>query len=187
MQHTTANGRGEKEPLHQETLRLIELDRAHTLLLHIEAILGWDQETYMPSRAIEERAAQLAMIEGIAHQKAIDPEIGELLTVLEGCHDLSDDEHAYVRVMRRDYDRETKLPEDFVVEYARAASLAQAAWAEARKRKRFAAFKPHLARMIDYNKQRAAFLNPTAKPYDVLLDLFEPGSTQASVTDVFIR
>ncbi|HBE46052.1 MAG TPA: carboxypeptidase, partial [Spirochaetaceae bacterium] len=163
--------------MHKETARLLELDREHSLVMHIGAILGWDQETYMPPKAIEERSSQLALLEGLAHQKAVNPEIGELLAALEAKSDLSEDEKAYVRVVRRDYDRETKLPEAFVTEYAKEASLSQAAWADAKKNNDFAAFKPHLSRMVELNKKRAHYLNPNAKPYDVLLDLFEPGST----------
>lgn len=171
--------------MHKETARLIELDRAHTLVAHIGAVLSWDQETYMPPRAIEERSDQLALIEGLAHQKAVDPEIGELLAALEAKDDLDPVEKAYVRVMRREYDRETKFPEAFVTEYAKAASMSQAAWAEARKNNDFASFAPHLERMIQLNREKASYLNPLARPYDVLLDLFEPGSTRASVAKVF--
>jgi carboxypeptidase Taq len=173
--------------MHIETARLLELDREHSLVMHIGAILGWDQETYMPPKAIEERSSQLALLEGLAHQKAVNPEIGELLAALEAKSDLSEDEKAYVRVVRRDYDRETKLSEAFVTEYAKEASLSQAAWADAKKNNDFAAFKPHLSRMVELNKKRAHYLNPNAKPYDVLLDLFEPGSTQESVAAVFAK
>lgn len=173
--------------MHKETARLLELDREHSLVMHIGAILGWDQETYMPPKAIEERSSQLALLEGLAHQKAVNPEIGELLAALEAKSDLSEDEKAYVRVVRRDYDRETKLSEAFVTEYAKEASLSQAAWADAKKNNDFAAFKPHLSRMVELNKKRAHYLNPNAKPYDVLLDLFEPGSTQESVAAVFAK
>ena len=69
--------------MQKETARLIELDREHTLMSHIGAVLGWDQETYMPSKAIEERASQIALLEGLAHQKAVNPEIDELLATLE--------------------------------------------------------------------------------------------------------
>jgi len=173
--------------MHKETARLIELDREHSLVVHIGAILGWDQETYMPRKAIEERASQFALLEGIAHQKAVNPEIGELLAALEAKSDLSEDERAYARVVRRDYERETKLPESFVTEYAKAASISQATWAEAKKNNDFRAFEPHLARMVELNRKRAEYLNPNAKPYDVLLDLYEPGSTQTSVAAVFSK
>lgn len=171
--------------MQKETARLIELDREHTLMSHISAVLGWDQETYMPSKAIQERASQLALFEGLAHQKAVNPEIGELLATLEAKHDLSPDEKAYIRKVRRDYDIETKLPEAFVTEYARSTSIAQVKWAEAKKDNDFKAFESHLEKIVGLSRELAGYLNPNARPYDVLLDLYEPGSTQESIAAVF--
>ena len=139
----------------------------------------------MPSKAIQERASQLALFEGLAHQKAVNPEIGELLATLEAKHDLSLDEKAYIRKMRRDYDIETKLPEAFVTEYAKSTSIAQAKWAEAKKDNDFKAFEPHLEKIVALSQELAGYLNPNARPYDVLLDLYEPGSTQESIAAVF--
>ncbi len=84
--------------MRDEMKRLIELDRERTLFSHIGALLGWDQETYLPERGVEERAEQLALIEGMAHEKAVRPEIGDLLEALEADKDLEDVEKAYLRV-----------------------------------------------------------------------------------------
>jgi len=164
---------------------LIELDREHSLLSHIGAALGWDQETYLPERGVEERAAQIAYVEGLAHEKAVTPEIGRILDNMEADEKIEALEKAYVRVMRREYDKATKLPSGLVTEMARQTSLSQAAWVQARKDKDFASFAPHLQTMIDLNLEMAKNLNPKAKPYDVLLDLYEIGSTEASVAAVF--
>ncbi|HWP68444.1 MAG TPA: carboxypeptidase M32, partial [Rectinemataceae bacterium] len=164
---------------------LIELDKEHTLLSHIGAVLGWDQETYLPERGIEERAEQIAFMEGLSHEKAVNPEIGKMLDNMEADEKIEAIEKAYVRVMRREYDKETKLPSGLVTEMARQTSLSQAAWVQARKDNDFARFAPHLQKMIDLNLEMARNLNPTAKPYDVLLDLYEFGSTEESIAAVF--
>jgi carboxypeptidase Taq len=102
-------------------------------------------------------------------------------------------ERAYLRVLRRAYDRETKLPADLVVELARETSLSQAVWIEARAKNDFPAFAPRLERMVELKKRQAACLadgriaagTASASYYDALLDLYEPGSTEASVAAVF--
>ena len=104
--------------MREETRRLAALDRRRNLLTHIGALLGWDQETYLPSGGIEERAEQLALIEGMAHERAVDPETGNLLASLEAASDLDETEKAYVRVARREYDKETRLPASLVTEMA---------------------------------------------------------------------
>lgn len=166
--------------------RLVELDRERTLFTHIGAVLGWDQETYIPPRGIEERAEQLALIEGLAHEKAVHPEIGELLGALEAEQGLGDTEKAYLRVARREYDKETKLPSSLVIEMARQRSLSQAAWVQAKKQKNFARFAPHLRTMIDLNLEVAkALAAPGEGPYDVLLGLYELGGSEKAVARVF--
>ncbi len=79
----------------------------------------------MPESGIDERAEQLAIVENLAHEKAVNPGIGELLNRLEGEKDLSGQEKAYLRVSRREYDKETKLPAGLVSEMARQTSLSQ--------------------------------------------------------------
>jgi carboxypeptidase Taq len=97
--------------------KLKEKDREIFLLIHAAAILGWDQETYMPAGAVEERAEQLSLLEGLIHQKITDHETGELLVRLGvdrdnpyGTYDLSDLDKAFVREIERRYSRNTKLP-----------------------------------------------------------------------------
>jgi carboxypeptidase Taq len=187
--------------MRKELKRLIELDREIALLGHIGALLGWDQETYMPSKAVEERADQIALVEGLAHERVVATEMGDLLAALGskpasplGDPSLDASERAYLRVLRRAYDRETKLPADLVAELARETSLSQAVWIEARAKNDFPAFAPRLERMIELKRRQAACLADGASSsagvarathYDALLDLFEPGATTASVASVF--
>ena len=180
--------------MHSDLSRLIELDRERKRIAHIGAILGWDQETCMPSKAVEERSEQLALIESLAHEKSVRPEIGELLLRLGstsanpgGDSSLDQVERAYLRVLRRAWDRDTKLPADLVAEFARAVSLGQAAWVEAKKNNDFPAFAPHLEKILGLIRRQAACLDPGKGAYDVLLDLYEPGSTEASVAAIFSR
>jgi carboxypeptidase Taq len=182
----------EGEYMRKELARLIEMDREVGLLGHIDALLSWDQETYMPAMAVGERSEQIAYIESLAHDKLIAPEIGELLAALgsttatpSGEGSLEAGEGAYLRVLRREYDRATRVPSDLVAELARATSLAHAAWIAARAKDDFPAFAPHLERIVELKKRQAQCLGSGAKPYDALLDLFEPGSTEASIAEVF--
>ncbi|MDP2790458.1 MAG: carboxypeptidase M32, partial [Rectinemataceae bacterium] len=177
--------------MRDEFKKLIDMDRERTLLSHIGALLSWDQETYLPERAIEERSEQLALIGGMTHDKAVRPEIGELLAALEsesGAEAGSGSdatEKAFLRVARREFDRETKLPSSLVTELARHTSLSQSAWVQARKDNDFAGFAPYLQKMIDLNVEMASVLDASSPPYDVLLDLYEYGSTEASIAAVF--
>lgn len=153
----------------------------------IEALLDWDQETQMPPAAAEDRANQLALIAGIAHEQLAADETGALLARAEQRGDLSDDARANVRDIRRDYDRAVRIPRALVEDIARSTTLAKAAWVEARKRSDYAAFSPHLTRLVELKRELADRVGWNSEPYDALMDEYEPGARSSAVQEVFDR
>jgi len=69
---------------------LIRRVRDETLLTTVEALLEWDEETYMPPGGVENRSEQLAMVAGLLHERGTDPRLGELLSAVEGSDLLAD-------------------------------------------------------------------------------------------------
>ena len=67
-------------------------DREMVLLEHIIAFLHWDQETGMPEAAVNERADQLSMLNGLLHEKVTDSDLGSILNDLgaSDAHPLGD-------------------------------------------------------------------------------------------------
>jgi len=166
-----------------ELTRLVQ--RAHTLGT-VGGLLGWDEQVHLPSGASEQRAAQQAVMAEVIHAAAADPRVGELLALLEAPGaGLDADGAAIVRQARRDHDQATRLPADFVRAKAEQESRAFHAWAAAREARDFAAFAPVLACNVDFARREAAFLNPAAPAYDVLLDKYDPGLTAAAVERLF--
>ena len=53
--------------------------RDAALLGSCASVLGWDEQTYLPSAGSEYRAEQLALLAGFTHERATSPRIGELL------------------------------------------------------------------------------------------------------------
>jgi carboxypeptidase Taq len=153
-----------------------------------QALLDWDQQTYMPRGGGEARGYQLATVGKIAHQKFTSDEIGELLADLEAELDGADpdsDDVRLLRVTRRDYERATRVPADFVAEFAVATSRAFEVWEDARGKSDFALFRPHLERLVELSQRYVTFFPPADHPYDVLLDQFEPGMKTAEVRAIF--
>jgi len=154
------------------------------------AVLHWDQETQMPPGGAAGRAMALATLTRLAHESFTSSGTGDLLAAAEraaGPLDPESDDAALVRVTRRDYDRLTKLPPDFVAERAREASLSTEVWKEARKQNDFAAFRPSLQKMVDFARRTADYLGYAEHPYDALLDLYEPDMKAREVDTVFAR
>ncbi|HIJ78135.1 MAG: carboxypeptidase M32 [Desulfobulbaceae bacterium] len=156
-------------------------------LHHIMALMQWDQEVGMPRRAAAGRAGQFATLSGLLHRQETDPKLGELLARAGEQPELSGVEQALVRVLRRSYNRNTKLPEAFVTEFAQLTSEAQACWVEARQRSDFALFRPLLEKLVVMSRRQADYFGYADHPYDALLDIYEEGLTTAATEQMFAR
>ena len=164
--------------------RIRQLDREIHLLEHVTALLQWDQETCMPPGALEERADQLALLEGEVHARRTTSEMGDLIAAAESRSDLSPSDHALVRELRRSYDRATRLPADLVKAMARQGSVNHASWGEARGKSDFAIFRADLEHTLTLTREKADCLGSTETRYDPLLDEFEPWMTTAELRGV---
>ena len=163
---------------------------AEELILNgtIQSILTWDFETYMPSKGVELRAKQLGYIAKIIHEKIIDPIIGELIKVIKEHPDyntLTDVEKRNVYLVKREYDKEIRVPTELAAEIAAQATKTIQIWKQAKKEKKYSLYKPELSKILELVKKRAKYINPDLEPFDVLLDEFEPGMTSDIITKLF--
>jgi len=172
--------------------QLLEKYREFRDLASAEALLSWDQETYMPAGAAAARARILQTLSGLSHRLFTAPEIGKLLETLGNgaSKSLTPIQNKTIEVMRREYDKATLLPESLVRELAEASSIGLEAWRTARKNKDFSQFRDALQRNVDLARKKADILGkaPSSKAvtqYDALLDLFEPRITEGRVTALF--
>ncbi len=150
------------------------------------AILGWDQETYLPDKSGDWRADQLAWLAGQQHRLATAPDVGGSISECEANGYAADSvESTNVRGWRRDYDLATKLPPEFVEELSRTTAQATHIWAEARKRSDFAYYQPMLEKLVRLVQEKADRLGWEACRYDALLDEFEPGARTADLVTLF--
>lgn len=165
---------------------LITEKRRIATLTSCANVLGWDRETYMPRGGAAHRADQLSLLAGLAHQWGTAPRIGDLLAQLETDGAEPDSPRSVnIREARRDYERATKLPQRLVEEISRVTSLAQQAWADARRDSSFDTFRPWLEQVLVLKREEAAAIGFEATPYDALLDEYEPGTTTADVQAAF--
>ena len=164
--------------------RLAELDD----LRSAAGLLNWDQQTMMPASGAAARAEVLGTIERISHEKFISAETGRLLdgTAAElGGADPDSDDAALVRLVRRRWEKERRVPTELAVEMARAGSLGQEAWAAARRDKDFSAFAPFLQRNLELAQRYVECFDEFERPYDALLDDYEPDLQTSDVARLF--
>jgi carboxypeptidase Taq len=167
---------------------MIALSRAETLLASCLDVLEWDEEVCMPTRGVEHRAEQRALLAGLVHDRGTDPRYEELLVTVEGSDLVSDPESpeaVNVREIRREFDRERRMPRRLVEEWARVTAMAQQTWSESRRRDDFASFAPWLERIFALARERADAVGYDGVRYDALLDNYEPGMTTDRLSALF--
>ncbi|MDB6169517.1 MAG: Carboxypeptidase Taq [Verrucomicrobia bacterium] len=161
------------------------LRRVHALG-SVGELLSWDEQVNLPPGAAEQRAAQQAALAGAIHAAASDARIGGWLAELEkALASLDDDQRAVVRNARRDYDRATKLPADFVREKAAQGSRGYHAWAKAKAADNFADYAPVLERNLALSKREAGYLGWEGREYDYMIDRHDPGMNAAAIGRLF--
>ena len=154
------------------------------------ALLGWDQQVYMPKGGAEDRGNVLETIAGLQHEKFTSSEVGELLEALkpvaESMDPRSDDACLITRVAH-DYEKQTKVTTKWVAEFAKVTTMSQTAWEEAKAENNFTLFQPHLEKVIELRKEYAEFFKPWDHIYDPMLDDFEPGLKTSEVKEIFSK
>jgi len=152
----------------------------------ILGLLNWDQETYLPSKAGLARAAQLATLQGVYHQRLVAPEVGDWLEQAER-GELDAETRAMLKVFRRERDHAVRVPESLVRALAEAQSAGLQTWREARTERSFARFAPSLERLLELRREQADAIGHGGERYDALLDHFEPEMTTARLLPVLER
>ena len=151
-------------------------------------VLNWDSATMMPAGGAATRAEQLATLSLLAHQQLTAAEIDDLLDAAEGANTaLGSWEQANLREMRRRHAHATALPGDLVEAVARISAECEAVWRKARPANDFAAVRPLLEEMLRLQREvaQAKAERLGVKPFEALLDRYEPGGSVAMIDRLF--
>ena len=100
-------------------------------------VLGWDQETKMPEGGIQARADQMSTLGGLAHQFFVDEEVGDLLDQLSeqaASADYASDDVSLIRVKKREYEKQVRVPTPLVMELLSVSAVATEASAPANRK-----------------------------------------------------
>ena len=149
------------------------------------AVLGWDQEVYMPEKGFEFRGRQLATLASQAHELVTSEAYGNLLQELAEDGTLDDVQHQNVRISLEDFEKNKKLSASFVEQLTTQSTASFSAWIEARNKNNYAFYAPQLEKMIELKKQQAELYGYEQHPYDALLDDYEKGATVAMLDPIF--
>ncbi|GBQ26509.1 carboxypeptidase [Acetobacter estunensis NRIC 0472] len=148
-------------------------------------LLSWDRDVMMPAGAGERRASDLATLEGLRHALLTAEENAALLVEA----DPGDDpwRRANLAEMRRQHARAVAVPGRLVEALSEACSKAEMTWRAARQASDFAALRPALEEVLALTREQAVAIGEALdlSPYDALLDGFDPGMREATITPIF--
>ena len=164
--------------------RLAEISDIYRSML----VLGWDQRVTMPALGTPARAEALATLGRMAHERSVDDELGALLEKLrplEESIEYDSDDASLIRVARRDWEKNTRVPPELRADILRAGSQGHHIWAEARRNDDFASFLPVLERNLELKRRYVECFEWDDSPYTPLLDDYEPFMTSTEVAEVF--
>jgi len=136
-------------------------------------VLGWDQQVMMPEGGTPARSKQLSALSSVHHDMVTADETGELLDELDDA-DLTGEQAAVVREVRREYERADAVPVELVEEISETGSEALQAWEEAKAEDDFDEFAPYLEKHVELKREYAEHIDPDRDPYEVLFEEFEP-------------
>jgi carboxypeptidase Taq len=157
-------------------------------LRYAAGLLGWDQQTMMPPRGGATRAEALATLERITHEMFVGAQTGRLLDAAEGAlngDSPESDDASLVRVTRRHWEKARRVPGSLAADLARAASVGQEAWVQAREQNDFSLLAPYLTRNLELARKYVDCFDGFDCAYDVLLDDYEPGAKSTEVATLF--
>ena len=153
------------------------------------ALLWWDERTKMPPGGAAARAEHVATLVRVMHERLASDRLGRLLEAardeVDGAAEESDDA-AVIRVALREWEKARRVPISLRAEMARAESVSEHVWLEARARSDFGLLLPHLESLVEL-KRRYIDCFEVDHPYDALLDDYEPEASTAVVGGILDR
>lgn len=152
---------------------------------HATSLMGWDFETYMPRKGIEERGVADSQLHLLHKELLLGKDFVGLVEAGKKQEGLSDVDKGIVRVLDRSITKQKKIPKELTEAEALERIRGNMAWRQAREKSDFKMYEPHLKKMVEIKKQIADKIGYEKHPYDALLDTYEEDLTVADLDDVF--
>lgn len=149
------------------------------------ALIQWDTMVNMPKKAVEYRSDMIAYLSEQSYKLSTSDKVKEFVEYFENIHDLDEITKASIRTLKTEYNRTKKIPAEEYKEYVKETSISTSAWEEAKDKSDFSIFKPHLKKLVEYNRKFAEYWGYKDNKYDAFLDIYEPGITTKKLDLMF--
>src|SRR3989338_9108107 len=155
----------------KKDLEIIDRYQKEIILLgQASALLGWDQQTYMPKKGVHARAEQSAILSSVIHEKFLSDEFFNAVKNLNK-EKLDIKTKFLVQKLFKELSKARNIPKESVEEVSKAQALSFHAWQEARDKNKFSIFQPHLEKITDLRRKQADCLNSSTNSFGIFLAL----------------
>ena len=155
---------------------------------HVTTLLYWDMRTGMPKEGFARHIDAVTYFSTEAFEMGTSEELGNLLTELAKPEEFTalDEKWKFVvSKMKRDYDKNKRIPKELYERYVRAEAESERAWEEAKQACDYPMFAPHLKEMIALTKEMVSYTDPDKEVYDALLNQYEEGMDSETIDRIF--
>ena len=155
---------------------------------HVCTLLYWDMKTVTPKLGQADHVEALTHFSAESFAMSTSERLGEMLDGLSAESEfegLTDTWKFIVKRMKRDFDRNKRIPAELYKTFVQAQAESGNAWEEAKEASDFSLFAPHLQKMIDLTREITGYTDPGKEIYDALLDQYEEGMDSATIDRLF--
>jgi carboxypeptidase Taq len=150
-------------------------------------IVGWDSQTEAPNGAFPRRAEMIGIVSQDMYRLSTSKEYIEAVNELFAQRDELDVlMKREIEVVKKQLDKQVKIPEEEFVEYHKLVNLAQRQWEKAKEKSDWNLFKDQLAKIVEFKRSFIRHYDLDMEDYDVLLDDYEEGMTMKEYDRFFI-
>lgn len=155
---------------------------------HVTTLLYWDMETGTPKLGQQAHVDALTYFSTRSFEMGTSDELEQMLQALSEPkeYEALDDTMKFIVIrMKRDMDKDKRIPKDLFEAFVRAQAEAGNAWRDAKNASDFSMFAPHLEKMIKMRKEITGYTDPGKEIYDALLDNYEEGMDTETIDRLF--
>lgn len=155
---------------------------------HVVTLLYWDMKTNAPKLGQEAHIEALTHFSTKSFEMSTADKLGEMLDGLAEESEFTALDVTWqfiVRRMKRDFDRNKRIPAEVYEAFVRAQAESGNAWEGAKNSSDFSVFAPHLKKMVEMTKEIAGYTDPGVETYDALLNQYEEGMDSATIDRLF--
>jgi carboxypeptidase Taq len=162
-------------------------------MVHVNEAIGlmyWDLRTGAPKKGVEQRSEVIGTLSSDVFAMSTSDEMKNFIEELSkpAVHDtLSDVAKKTLEEVKKDFERNAKIPPAEFKEYVILQSKAENVWEEAKNNSDFSLFQPYLEKLVEFNKKFIEYWGYEGNKYNTLLDMYEPGVTVEILDETFSK